>query len=389
MLRTIEKLAHDRRAVEDGLRQSVAELKRLAESLRPLVGRLSAPSSPAPRKLFGGSAGRKLDEIRAGLAELATLVASLAEATVRQAETQDTLSDVRDKLWDAEHNNHVGIIFKSMEWRVDRLSTTYEDASAVLKAFAHLRDQLGRLQASLEEKQLPTPALVDRFVETLEDWSYLRFENRFRGSAEDIRKQQIAFLDDFPEGGVILDLGCGRGEFLELLTGKGFRAEGIDLNGEMISVCRDKGLAAERGDLLELLAARPDASLDGVFSSQVIEHLSPSALRRMIELAYAKLRPGGRLLLETVNPLSVFALVHIYFLDSTHRFPVHPLALQFLLETAGFASVAVRWGREAEGEKLGTIPPVDEGAAILNRNIDKLNALLFAPPNYSILGRKA
>lgn len=389
MQRTIEKLASDRRTVENGLRQSIAGLKKLAESLRPLAGRLSAPAAPQARKLFGGSSGNETGELRAGLAELTTVVESMAETLALQAETQAELSEVRDKLWDAEHNNHVGIIFKSMEWRVDRLSTAYEDASAVLKAFAHLRDQLGRLQASLEEKQLPTPGLVDRLSETIEDWSYLRFENRFRGSAEDIRKQQIAFLDDFPEGGRVLDLGCGRGEFLELLAGKGCRAEGLDLNAEMVAVCREKGLEAEQGDLIERLAARPDASLDGLFSSQVIEHLSPAALRRMIELAYAKLRPDGRLVLETVNPLSVFALVHIYFLDFTHRFPVHPLALQFLLETAGFSGVSVRWGREAEGEKLGTVPPVDETAAILNRDIDRLNALLFAPPNYSIIGRKS
>ncbi|MBN1939444.1 MAG: class I SAM-dependent methyltransferase [Candidatus Aminicenantes bacterium] len=389
MQRTIEKLGRDRRTAEGELRRSIDEIKKLSESLRPLLGRLAEPDPPASRKLFSSSARNEAEDLRSGLIELAGVVSSLAEALVRQAETQDALSDARDKLWDAEHNNHVGIIFKSMEWRIDRHSQTCEDAAAVLKAFAGLRDQLGRLQASLEEKRLPTPPLVDRFVETLEEEHYLRFENRFRGSAEDIRGQQKAFLDDFPEGGRILDLGCGRGEFLELLAGKGFLAEGVDSNGGMISSCRDKGLTAEQGDLVERLAARPDSSLDGIFSSQVIEHLTPPGLRRLVELAYAKLRPGGRLLLETVNPLSVFALVHIYFLDFTHRFPVHPLALQFLLETAGFGSVAVRWGREATEEKLAAVPAVDEAAAILNRDIDKLNALLFAPPNYSILGRKA
>jgi Methyltransferase domain. len=178
------------------------------------------------------------------------------------------------------------------------------------------------------------------------------------------------------------------GEFLELLTARGFQAEGVDLNVEMIALCRDKGLSVEKGDLLECLAARPDASLDGIFSSQVIEHLPPASLRRLVELSYAKLRPEGRILLETVNPLSVFALVHIYFLDFTHRTPVHPQALQFLLEAAGFSSAAVRFGLGLEAEKLGHIPPADEAAAVFNRNVDRLNALLFAPPQYSVLGRK-
>ncbi|MHB8056206.1 MAG: class I SAM-dependent methyltransferase, partial [Candidatus Aminicenantales bacterium] len=348
----------------------------------------SAPAAVPARRLFRKTSDAASGEIRAALAETAAAVKALAAAVSRQAETQDALSDVRDKLWDVEGNNHVGMIFKSMEWRVDRLSTAYEDASALMKTFAHLRDQIGRLLDFVEEKKLPTPALLGPILEPLEDWRYLRFENRFRGPSAEIRKQQISFLNDFSAGGRILDLGCGRGEFLELLAEKGFRPEGVDLNAEMIGVCRDKGLSVERADLLENLAAREDASLDGIFSSQVVEHLSPAALRRVIELAFAKLRPDGRLLIETVNPLSVFALVHIYFLDMTHRTPVHPQALQFLMEAAGFSAVAVRLGAGLEEEKLGAVPPSNEAAAVLNGNFDRLNALLYAPPNYSVLGCK-
>jgi len=389
MQRTIETLAAERRAVEENLRETLVGLRKIAESLAPLIRRFSAPTDAPAKKLFRDSSGEALGEIRAALAATATAVKILAETAARQTEAQDALSDVRDKLWDAEGNNHVGMIFKSMEWRVDRLATASEDASALMKTFAKLQDQLGRLLAAVEGKNLPTPAHLVPILEPLEDGRYLRFENRFRGAEAKIRKQQIAFVDDFPPGGRILDVGCGRGEFLELLAGRGFHAEGVDLNAEMIGLCRDKGLSVEHGDLLEHLAARPDASLDGIFSSQVIEHLPPAAIRRMIELAFAKLRPDGRILLETVNPLSVFALVHIYLLDLTHRTPVHPQALQFLLETAGFSSVSVRIGSGLEGEKLGNIPPSDETAAILNRNIDRLNALLYAPANYSVLGRKS
>lgn len=388
MQRTIEKLAADRDAAEKSLRETVAELRRVEASLGPLIERLAAPNPATERKLFRGRDDNKRAEIRAALAETAAALRNLAGAAARQAETQDALADVRDKLWDVEGNNHVGMIFKSMEWRVDRLSAAYEDVSAIMKTFARLQDQLGRLLAVLEDGRLPTPAQTASVYEPLVDWRYLRFENRFRGSAAEIRKQQISFLDNFPEGGRILDLGCGRGEFLELLAEKGFRPEGVDLNTEMIGLCRDKGLAVEQADLLEHLAARPDASLDGIFSSQVVEHLSPAALRRMIELAFAKLRPDGRLLIETVNPLSVFALVHIYFLDLTHRTPVHPQALRFLMEAAGFADVAVLSGAGLEEEKLRTVAPSEPAAAVLNANFDRLNALLYAPPNYSALGRK-
>ncbi|OGD28311.1 MAG: hypothetical protein A2Y56_11995 [Candidatus Aminicenantes bacterium RBG_13_63_10] len=162
----------------------------------------------------------------------------------------------------------------------------------------------------------------------------------------------------------------------------------MDLNAQMVGFCLDKGLDCRRGDLLETLSLEPDLSLDGVFSSQVIEHLGPEAIRRLVELAFQKLRSGGTLVLETVNPLSVFALVHIYFLDMSHRTPVHPQALRFLLESAGFEDIELRESQPLEGERLSALPVSDEASAVLNRNIDSLNALLFAPPNFAVMGKK-
>jgi SAM-dependent methyltransferase len=384
MQRTIEKLAQDRRAAEDQLRDTFAELRRLIDSLDHPPSLPAAPPVPSRKGVFRRSPSPGGDKPAESTGGLKTLV----ETVARLVETLDALSDIRDKLWDAEGNNHVGMIFKSMEWRVDRLAAAYEDASTLMRTFARLKEQLERLLAEIEDRKLPSPARIEAVLQPLEDWHYLRFENRFRGAEKQIREHQAGFLADFTPGGRILDLGCGRGEFLELLGRGGFQGEGIDLNTEMIEVCRDKGLSVEQGDLLERLAARPDASLDGIFSSQVIEHLEPAALLRLIELACAKLRADGRLLLETVNPSSVFALVRIYFLDFTHRTPVHPQTLQFLLEAAGFVSVIVRFGKDPEGEKLQAIPPTDEASVILNRNWDRLNDLLYGPADYAVIGRK-
>ena len=384
MQRTIEKLAQDRRTAEDQLRDTLAEFRRLIDSLDPPSSLPAAPPVPSRKGIFHRSptpAGNKPAESTVGLK-------TIIETVARLVQTLDALSDVRDKLWDAEGNNHVGMIFKSMEWRVDRLAAAYEDASTLMRTFAHLREQLERLLAEVEDRKLPSPARIEVLLQPLEDWRYLRFENRFRGAEKQIREHQIGFLADVTPGGRVLDLGCGRGEFLELLSKGGFHGEGIDLNAEMIEVCRNKGLSVDQGDLLERLAARPDASLDGIFSSQVIEHLEPAALRRLIELAYTKLRANGRLLLETINPTSVFSLVRIYFLDFTHRTPVHPQTLHFLLEAAGFVSVAVRFGRELEEEKLQAIPPTDETSVIVNRNWDRLNDLLYGPADYAVIGRK-
>jgi O-antigen chain-terminating methyltransferase len=108
----------------------------------------------------------------------------------------------------------------------------------------------------------------------------------------------------------------------------------------------------------------------------------------MIEVAYAKLAPGGLLLLETVNPTSVFALVQIYFLDMTHQRPVHPQALKFLMESSGFENVAIEETAQLGEERLQAVPGADAVATVLNQDIDRLNALLFGAPNYAALGTK-
>jgi len=349
MKRTIETLAQRRRDLEEEFNNKIRDLKEKAPSL-----------------------------------DASTLISDF----VRILELQNALTDAKDKEWDALASNHVGTIFKSMEWRVDKLAAVSDDAALLIKKFALLRDQLDRLLAVLEEKKLPSSAQVREISGPLEDGSYTGFENRFRGSEDDIKRQQAPHLIHFRPGGKILDLGCGRGEFLELLKKNGFEGFGVDGNSRMADICLEKGLNCAKGDLLETLSARPDGSLDGIFSSQVIEHLPPAYLKKMVEISRAKLAPGGVIVLETVNPTSVFALVRIYFLDPTHQRPVHPHALKFLLESSGFEGVEIQYSAELGAERLQAVPAADEASSVLNRNIDRLNELLYAPTNYAAIGRR-
>lgn len=300
---------------------------------------------------------------------------------------QAALADARDREWDALGSNHVGMIFKSMEWRVDKLAAEYEDVKLLMRKFLLLKEKLDRLLTVLEEKKMPTPGQIREISQPLEDWRYAGFENRFRGEEREVKKQQEIYLSYFKKGDRVLDLGCGRGEFLELLQARGISAAGIDSNSQMVEICLDKGLNCLQGDILEKLAERENNSLEGIFSSQVIEHLSPSYLRKLLDLAYFKLAPGGIIILETLNPTSVFALVQIYFLDLSHQKPIHPLALKFLLEAAGFEEVEIRYFLPPE-DKLSNIPGADEVSTLLNENIDKLNSLIYAPANYAAVGRK-
>jgi SAM-dependent methyltransferase len=408
MKRTIEKLHRERVEREEYYSKRLDRIESLGQSAPDLrlSARLENRLSRLEERVSRLSKDKKAEDRTAGQLEVnAEILAALQEVRAVQAGTIKALQsltsalldafrlipglmDAKDREWDALGSNHVGMIFKSMEWRVDKLADEYEDVQLLMRSFLALEDGLGRLRAVLEEKKLPTPRQVAEILEPIRDWRYAGFENRFRGNEDSVRRQQEDYLPLFPGGGTVLDLGCGRGEFMQLLRERGFRPVGIDLNSQMVGLCLDKGLDCRQGDLLEELAARPDGTLDGIFSSQVIEHLLPEAIRRLVELAYQKLRPGGTLVLETINPLSVFALVHIYFLDMSHRTPVHPLALRFLLETAGFASVEIRYPPSPQEERLRPLPPTDESVAILNRNIDTLNELLFAAPNYAALGKK-
>ena len=172
-----------------------------------------------------------------------------------------------------------------------------------------------------------------------EHYDALKFAEKFRG-AEEYVKQNLEFYRRFFEGKrEVLDIGCGRGEFLAFARELGATARGIDLSEECAALCRQKGFEAEAADLFVYLTNLADASLDGIFCSQVIEHLPVDRLPEMIRLAASKLTRNGVLAIETPNPecLAIFA-THFY-LDPTHTRPAPPLLTAFYMEEAGLGRI--------------------------------------------------
>lgn len=420
MRRIIEKLAHTRRKKEEEFSdklKALAEksqqdfslqnsqrfqdlLKRLEKipkskeapprkkkhGLIPSFSKLSKDLSS--RENIGHEAGLILTEFQSILDQNFAQIKELISQVTELVRLNSSLADARDREWDALGSNHVGLIFKSMEWRVDKLAAEYEDVKILMKKFLFLKEKLNKLLSVLEGEKAPSPLQVKEILEPLEDWRYAGFENRFRGYEAEVKKQQVSYLLYFKKKGKVLDLGCGRGEFLELLEKNGIKGVGIDINDQMIDICLEKGLDCQKGDMLEKLADHEDGSLSGIFSSQVIEHLPPSYLKRLLELAYFKLAPSSCIVLETINPVSVFSLVEIYFLDLSHQKPIHPQAIKFLMESTGFEEVEIIYSSPVEKERLQDLPGSDEAATILNQNIDKLNKLLYAPSNYAAIGKK-
>ncbi len=236
---------------------------------------------------------------------------------------------------------------------------------------------------TLRQKQVPAqeaPTIVTTAADAEEpipiDW--MRFANAFRGSEERIRANQVRYIARFQgTQGEIIDLGCGRGEFLEAAREAGLQARGIDLSQESITLCRSKGLTAEVADIFEFLAAAPDRSFGGLYCSQVVEHLSPSRLPVLIQLLGKKLRPGAVAAFETPNPecLAIFA-THFY-IDPTHTRPVPAVLLRFYLEEAGFGNVEI----ERLAPALETVPAL----ADLPQSVRES---LFGGLDYALFARK-
>jgi SAM-dependent methyltransferase/exonuclease VII small subunit len=228
-------------------------------------------------------------------------------------------------------------------------------------------------------------------VETLSH-KYVGFEDAFRGSSEDIARQLRDYVPIFAGASDVLDIGCGRGEFLALLRESGVVARGIDLNDAMVAVCREKGFEAEKADALSYLRTLPAGSLGGLSAAQVVEHLEPAYLTRLLEAAFDVLRPGAPIVLETINPACWFAFFESYIRDITHVQPLHPDTLKFLLIASGFQQIEIRYRAPyPEHEKLQPLPAstaLGDSADTLNANVEKLNRLLFTHLDYAAIARR-
>jgi SAM-dependent methyltransferase len=224
---------------------------------------------------------------------------------------------------------------------------------------------------------------------SIDSYKYVGFEDRYRGSQEDIRARLMGYLPLFEGAADVLDIGCGRGEFLDLLRERGVRAQGLDLNHEMVEVCLARGLDVHEGDALGYLESLPDGALGGLLAAQVVEHLEPGYLMQMLDVAYHKLRPGSRIVLETINPACWFAFFSSYIRDITHVRPLHPDTLSYLLTASGFQRVAVRYEAPYPAhEKLQPIASDGPTAEIFNANVEKLNGLMFTYLDYAAIGER-
>ncbi len=374
-----------------------------------------ADDSAAARSRLAGDAAEALSRLASDAAEARSRVASdAAEARSRLANdaaearsrlagelfaTMGSVSDDMQQRWES-----IAARERRNETRVNEIR---QAATAWRQVTASLRRELERLRAQPAPEAVAAPIRSTEAAEpgaqlasAADSTTYVGFEDRFRGAALEIRARCADYARYFDGAADVLDVGCGRGEFLEILRGRGITATGVDINPEMVAQCRARGLEVVERDLLAHLASLPDASLGGLFSAQVVEHLEPAYLLKFIDTAFLKLRPGARIVLETINVASWIAFFQSYIRDITHVRPLHPETLDYLVTAGGFQKVEVVYRSPFPTEhRLAKAPGPEAGTgeedarlgrvtAVFNRNVEQLNRLLYADQDYAVIAER-
>ncbi len=377
----------------------VVAVKRL---LRPLVKAPLSAHFDRQRRFNLMLLGQldRLTETQGALAELTARVDDLGQVG------QDLLRDLRqvrsDLLRDVR-NNHARISELEAVKR-EGFGEVMEHSDAL---YALVDQKLDRYRADSRELWARLTALLElaegggdgqraALREAAREQSYGALEDRFRGSADDIRQRAAHYLPYLESRAPVLDLGCGRGELLAELGAAGIEARGVDASADMVARCGEQGLAAERADLFEALRGAEEGSLGAVVSLHVVEHLPAERLPELAALAWRALRPGGALILETPNPLSLVVAARNFWRDPTHRRPLHPETLELCLAEAGFEPVErLELRRFADGERLPEVAlaelPAEQQplAEAVNRLRDRVDELLFGFQDYALVGTKS
>jgi O-antigen chain-terminating methyltransferase len=401
------KALDELRRVADELRREVDGLRREVDEVRPEVHEIRSDA---------GHLRRGLDDLRPGVEELQrNLQAIRRDADDLLRHWSEWRPAWEGKLFDYEVQflRSLADLQGASQFRADILEGHFRDAlraqhgefTAGLERTAI--DIQKRLWADMERIRLDYERLIFSELRTIRQraqvsaagrapaavpapagpsvtaspappaFDYGRFAERFRGSQDYVKRGQRIYQPYFAGCRGVLDIGCGRGEFLETMREAGVPARGIDLDEESVATCRHKGLEAELADLYAHLADLPEASLDGIFCAQVVEHLAPERLPEMIKLCASRLARNGVIVIETPDPecLAIFA-TH-FFLDPTHTRPVPRALLAFYLEEFGVGNLQVH--------RLS--PAVESSPALASLPEDFRDAF-FGGLDYAIVGRK-
>ena len=268
---------------------------------------------------------------------------------------------------------------ESLEQQVNYLQSELNQQKRLVKTLIEETKQ--KFSEPREQKKLET------FIQEeshLLDTFYFAFEDRFRGSRVEILDRQKIYLPYLAESkldkqnSLIIDIGCGRGEWLELLQNSGYKAKGIDLNRVMVEQCCSRKLDAIEGDAIAYIKSLPDASIIAITGFHIIEHLPFEVLIQLFDEALRVLDSGGLIIFETPNPSNVLVGTCNFYLDPTHRNPLPSEMIRFVAESRGLQSV-----------KILDLNPVLGEEQLLESELPKpLDRYFYGAQDYAVIGYK-
>jgi len=401
-----------RASSERGAERFAFEGNAIVDAIEQVVQRVGdvAMHAQAEARSVAERLGSKASEER--VMQLQSALATLERSTPRAKDVVDLqhwASELAGRLENAERAKEA--LESTLSTKADALSARIQKAEALLGRFEDLErgisgvqrqvvdhrrdiaDQQRRLGILLDElrqrAQSPVDSATDaaaiaREQDHLLDAFYVSFEDRFRGAREDIKRRVAVYLDvvrsaragtaDAP----VVDLACGRGEWLEVLRDGGLEAKGVDLNRVMIAECRQRGLQVTEADLLAYLRALPDHSAGTITGFHIIEHLPFEQVVAVLDESLRVIRAGGLVIFETPNPENILVGSCNFYLDPTHRNPLPPEVMRFALEARGYSEVRVQ-----------RLHPLDIPGIEASSDASFVTTLLTAPQDYAIIGAKA
>lgn len=232
-------------------------------------------------------------------------------------------------------------------------------------------------------------------LEFIKGADYLRFEKVFRGESEEIAERQKFYLDKYissiPKGARILDVGCGRGEWIRMLNENEYYAVGVDNNLEMVNSCKQNGLLVAYADIITFLSNKAANSMDVITGFQIVEHISKNTLFKMLKECFRVLSNNGMIIFETPNICNIEVGASSFYLDPTHISPIHPELMKFMAKEVGFSEIEICY---YEQEKINNwLVSITDNEEIMKYPVvqamfNTLKSKLYCPADYAIVARK-